>query len=92
MISASRSPKRIIDLHGSPGDFMIKFPTEDKRGSFGKLGFQNAEMQLINEKSENEFNDDESRIPFQGENYLMGKSAMSIHFDFDTSKINAEKA
>lgn len=79
LLSASRSPKGIIDLAGGTGDFMAKFPTEDKRGGFG------SQMQMINEKAEHEFNDEESRIPFQGDNYMMEKSAMSIHFDFDTS-------
>jgi hypothetical protein len=73
-------------------DFMVKFPTEDKRGGFGKAVFETAQMHMINEKAEHEFNDDESRIPFQGENYMMEKSAMSIHFDFDTSHIGGGNA
>lgn len=70
---------------------MVKFPTEDKRGGFGKVGVHHIEMQMINEKSEVEFNDDESRIPFHNDNYMMEKSAMSIHFDFDMSHINIQK-
>ncbi len=76
------------------GDFMVKFPTEDKRGGFSKVGqlqLENREMHMIHEKSEVEFNDDESRIPFHGDNYMMEKSAMSIHFDFDTSNIHMKK-
>ena len=64
---------------------MNKFPTEDKRGLVEKR------FELMEEKSlmggvidDDNFNDDESRIPFMPENYCLEKSGIStLQFDLD---------
>jgi len=41
----------------------------------------------VKEKSEEDFNDDESRIPFQPENYYLEKSVMSLQFDLEAQEL-----
>ena len=77
-MSASRSPKV---THNNMGEFMHKFPTEDKRG-LAERRFERMEEKLLNELDHN-FND-ESRIPFQNElNYGADKSAISFQLEID---------